>query len=235
MSERQYYELRVYRTLSSRHAGELGAFLEQAEIPAYNRLGIEPVGVFTGVYGPDNASLYVLIPHPDMPSVAEARDQLLADQAYRQRGKGILERGIENPAYYRIETTVLRAFQRMPTLELPQGNLSRRSRVFEVRIYEGHSLLANKKKIEMFNEGGEIEIFRNTGLCPVLFGETIAGARMPNLTYMVTFDSIEERDPTWQRFIHDPAWAALREDPQYANTVSTITDLILRPTSYSQM
>ena len=59
-----------------------------------------------------------------------------------------------------------------------------KSRILELRIYESHSTKAGQKKIEMFNEGGEIAIFRKTGLRPVFFGETLIGPLMPNLTYM---------------------------------------------------
>ena len=37
----------------------------------------------------------------------------------------------------------------------------------------------------MFNSA-EIAIFRRTGLRPVFFGETMVGAGMPSLTYMLT-------------------------------------------------
>ena len=40
-----------------------------------------------------------------------------------------------------------------------------------------------KKKIEMFNEVGEIAIFKKTGLQPVFFGETIIGPKLPNHFY----------------------------------------------------
>ena len=50
----------------------------------------------------------------------------------------------------------------MPKLEVPADVKGKGSRVFELRIYESHSKKANKKKIEMFNQG-EIAIFRSTG------------------------------------------------------------------------
>lgn len=96
-------------------------------------------------------------------------------------------------------------------------------------------MTAHKKKIEMFNEGGEIGIFRRTGMSPVFFGETLIGRRMPNLTYMLTFESMAHRDEVWERFRAAPEWHALRDNPAYTNTVSNITDYILEPRGYSQM
>ena len=232
---RQYYEIRLYRFLSSGHRIRFGEFVEQALIPAYDRLGIAPVGAFTGVYGPDSASLYVLIPHPDLESAVGARDKVLADREYLDAGKSFLETDGDHPAYHRYESRLLRAFTGMPRIELPTGHLERKDRIYEIRCYESHSRRAALKKIEMFNEGGEIDIFRRTGLSPVLFGETLFGPRMPNLVYMLGFDNMAHRDRAWESFRNHPDWAALRSDPQYANTVSTITDVILAPTENSRI
>ena len=87
----------------------------------------------------------------------------------------------------------------------------------------------------MFNEGGEIAIFRKTGLQPVFFGETLFGPALPNLTYMLVFENMARRDASWDRFRTDPDWLTLREVPIYQNTVSNITDIILRPTPFSQV
>ena len=45
----------------------------------------------------------------------------------------------------------------------------------------------------MFNDA-EAGIFKRLGMQPVFFGETIVGSNMPNLTYMVTFDSLAARE-----------------------------------------
>jgi len=120
-------------------------------------------------------------------------------------------------------------------VEVPEALLKTGSRVYEVRIYESHSLKAARRKIEMFNEGGEIGVFRKTGLIPVFFGETLFGPLMPNLQYMLVFESMEARDKAWSVFMKDPEWIRLRSDARYADTVSNITDLILNPEPYSQI
>jgi hypothetical protein len=69
----------------------------------------------------------------------------------------------------------------------------------------------------------------------VFFGETVIGAKMPSLTYMLTFTDMAARDAAWSAFGKDPDWKALSGDPQYRDNVSAITDIILQPTSYSQL
>lgn len=87
----------------------------------------------------------------------------------------------------------------------------------------------------MFNEGGEIDIFKRTGLQPVLFGETVAGAKMPSLVYVLAFDDMNDLDQKWNVFRDDPAWKKLSADPYYANIHSFTNDWIWSPTSFSQI
>ena len=44
---REYYELRAYRFKEGAGHELLEAYLEKAAIPALNRLGLKPIGVFT--------------------------------------------------------------------------------------------------------------------------------------------------------------------------------------------
>ncbi len=73
----------------------------------------------------------------------------------------------------------------------------------------------------MFNEE-EFPIFYKTKLNPVFFGEAIAGANLPCLTYMITFKNMEERDKNWAAFGADADWKKVSADVKYANTVSNI-------------
>jgi hypothetical protein len=137
--------------------------------------------------------------------------------------------------FIRAESSLLVGFKEMPTVEVPTDLLDKPGRVYEFRIYESHSMVAGKKKVHMFDEGGELAVFRRTGLHPVFFGETFAGRLMPNLTYLLVFEDMVQRDAAWARFSADPDWIRLREDPYYADTVSAITDYILTPAPFSQV
>src|SRR5205814_4218406 len=124
----------------------------------------------------------------------------------------ILDARLSDPAFVRAESTVLRAIEAMPTLEPSSGAGTNAPRIYELRTYESHSDRAALNKLKMFN-AGEIPIFRRTGLTPVFFGETLIGARMPSLTYMLTFADMAARDRSWSAFLKDPDWKTLSEDP----------------------
>jgi hypothetical protein len=230
-SEQQYFEFRQYRLHVGSKKNLLGNFLRKAAVPAMNRIGIEPVGVFSARYGPSDPTLYVLLVHKSLNTVVNSAAMLMQDEKFLEEGAEFINAPLSEPVYVRMESSLMRAFKDMPKLEAPE----KKDRIFELRIYESHSIKAAKKKIDMFNEGGEIAIFKKTGLQPVFFGETLVGPKMPNLTYMLVFEDMAERDKNWRRFGSDPAWKKLRSDPQYKDTVSNITDIILRPASYSQI
>jgi hypothetical protein len=210
-------------------------FYNEAAIPAFNRIGIKNVGVFNPVYGPESLSLFVLIPHQSLDAVYTDNEKLLEDKEYLKLGDKFLNSSINDSAFVKAEKTLLRAFDYFPEIKIQENLKNVSSSIFEIRIYQSPSVSAAKKKIQMFCQGGEIEIFKRTGLQPVLFGETIIGQQMPNLHYMLTFENIDARDKAWVQFRTDPEWQKLKSDLYYADLVSNITDIILKPASCSQI
>jgi hypothetical protein len=122
------------------------------------------------------------------------------------------------------------AFDAAPVIQLP----TKSQRLFELRIYEGYSEDAVKRKVRMFNEG-EIDIFKNVKINGVFFGENISGKDLPCLTYLSVYDNMEARDQAWKEFLAHPDWQKLSKLPEYANTVSKIHRIFLQPLPYSQV
>jgi hypothetical protein len=235
-AEREYYELRKYQLRRGPQQQTIDDFFRAAAIPASNRLGIKPVGVFNTAIGPGSPTLYVLAPHSSIESVVTSNDRMAADPEYLKAGAAFINATPTEPAYVRVESFLLAAFAGMPKLEVPPGTAEGRPRIFELRTYESHSKKANRTKMEMFNSI-EIAIFRRTGLRPVFFGETMVGAGLPSLTYMLAFADMEERTRAWAAFVADPGWKKLSATPGYTDPeiVSNITNVILFPTAYSQI
>jgi NIPSNAP len=230
--ERDYYELRLYQLRRGPQVKRMQDFLREAAIPAWNRIGVGPVGVFNVVIGPENPTLYVLLRHRSARSVLTAEDRLMADQEFRKAGADVIDTPSTDPAYVRMESSILVAFKAAPEIEVPQ----KQPRIFELRTYENHSKKANLTKIRMF-ETGEIAIFRRAGLQPVFFGETLAGALLPNITYMLTFRDFDARQKAWSAFGQDPEWKKLSSTPGFtdAEIVCNITNCILAPAAFSQV
>jgi hypothetical protein len=235
-AQRQFYELRLYHLRRGPQMDLFDKFYRDAALPALNRAGISQVGVFSVMVGPDSPTMYVLLTHPSLESLTTTPAHLDADAEYQKAGAEFINAPAVNPSYMRVDSSLMVAFEGMPKLEAPSFPGGGKSRLFELRTYESHSRKAHQKKVEMFNRG-EISIFRRTGLTPVFFGQTLIGSRLPNLTYMLGFENAEARDKGWSAFGGDAEWQKLRATPGYtdAEIVSDISNLLLRPTAYSQI
>jgi hypothetical protein len=228
----EFYELRVYTLKSAAQEKIIEDYFQNAAIPALNRLGSKNVGVFKELEPEGQTKIYVVIPFSSMDAYLGMEEKLAKDTAYQTAGASYLTAPASEPAYDRIQSSLLKAFVNMPKIEVPQKT----PRIFELRRYESASETAGKKKIEMF-EKAEIDIFRKVGLTPVFFGETLIGEMRPNLTYLLTFDDMAEHDKNWKAFLADPEWKKISSLPEYANSkiVSRITRTFLVPTAFSQV
>jgi hypothetical protein len=235
-ASREFYELRLYHLRRGPKQKLFDQFYREAAIPAMSRAGIGPVGVFGVISGPDNPTMYVLIPHKSLESFATANDRVRADREFQKAGAEFINAPASDPAYVRVESSLMVAFEGIPKLEVPAAAEGNKPRIFELRTYESHSKQANKKKIEMFNTG-EIAIFRRAGLQPVFFGETLIGAKMPSLTYLLVYENMAAHDKNWGAFGADPEWKKLSSTPGYTDPeiVSNISNIFLRPAAYSQI
>ena len=227
---RELIELRIYKAEKPEVREKLDRFLAEAAIPAWNRLGMKPVGAFV-MKDDSSPDVYVVMSHKSPECFITTQSRLWADAEYQKAGaffdppKGL-------PMYSRIETNLLLAFEGAPKLEMPGG--MKPDRVFQLRIYESHCEERARLKIDMFNSA-ELALFREAGMTWAFFGQALAGTRMPNLTYMLGFPDEAAQKAAWDKFGKSPGWNTLKDDPKYKDTVSNITNLILKPTAYSQI
>jgi NIPSNAP protein len=215
----------------------LGDFLQHAAIPALNRAGINPIGVFEGVSGVQTPGIFTLTPVPSFEALGTLESRLVQDQEFARAGAAYLDSTAADPPFIRQEVSVLTAFPKFPRIVVPAATATRGPRLFELRTYESPTEKAHREKVKMFSELGEIDIFRRVGLTPVFFSRTFAGPNMPSLTYMLVHENMAAHDKSWSAFGSDPDWRKLAQTPGYTDPeiVSNITAVFLRPTPYSQI
>ena len=231
------YEWRQYSMRTGTESRRLDDYLQNALLPALNRLGHTPIGVFQVTFGLPTPTTFVLTPFPSMAALGARDAKLDADEAYGKAGAAYLDAAAADPAYVRQEVSILTAFPQFPRIVVPAATATKGPRIFELRTYESPSEKAHRAKVKMFAEMGEIEIFKRVGLTPVFFARTVAGPRMPSLVYMLTHENLAARDKNWAAFGPDPEWRKLAQTPGFTDPeiVSNITDVLLRPTAYSQI
>ncbi len=232
-----FYEIKVYHFENESQEALIDDYLKNALVPAINRKGIKNVGVFKPVNNKsiEDKRIYVLVPFKSSKQFANLAEQLERDPIHTKDGKSYLDAGYNKAPYKRMESIFIKAFSNMPNMAVPALKNELSERVYELRSYEGPTEKMYAKKVEMFNTGGEISLFKRLGFNAVFYGSVISGSRMPNLMYMTTFEDMASRDEHWNSFRVDAEWKKLSAMDYYKNTVSKSDVILLNPTEYSQI
>ena len=208
---REFYHLRRYTLQSGPQTKLTESYFGDALIPALTRMGMGPMGAFRLDIGPETPDYYLLIPGASVETLAELDMRLAQDADFLKAADPFWNATAAAPAFQRVESFLLAAFEGWPKLTPPASSAAKAKRIFE--------------------------IFTQAGCHPVFFGDTLIGARMPSLTYMLSFADAAELDARWDVFRNDPAWKKLSTSPRYSSDqlVTNITNLVLSPLACSQI
>lgn len=218
---KEFYQLKIYHVKTKTQEARVDEFLQNTWMPAVHKAGIKNIGVFKRI-AQDTAEqlIYVLIPYKSLEQFSKA-DYPNMDAVYN------------DVPYTRIESVLLRAFKNMPRMQTPALTGPKRDRVYELRSYESPTEKYHINKVKMFNEGGEVDIFKRLDFNAIFYAEVLSGSRMPNLMYMTSFADQASRDAHWKAFSADEQWKKLRAMSEYQNNVSKSDIMFLYPTEYS--
>ena len=233
-SKNAIFELRYYRMRNGAQLQRTSDFLSKYYMPAAQRAGFGPLGFFNQLVADQGPFVLVVTSYPSISAIEAGTEKMKADKEFQ---KGFNDyNSMTELSYIRMESSLLRAFDGIPNVEIPPGDAKRAPRIFELRTYESNNVKASKAKIKMFDDA-EIKIFRRCGMIPVFFGETLIGRNLPNLTYLIAYDDLSERDKVWKAFGADPEWQKLRATPGLTDPeiVSNISNSILRPLPFSSI
>jgi len=229
---REFYQIKIYSLDTNEQVELTDHYLKEAFLPALKKQNITNIGVFKPRVDTIK-KIYVLIPFSSLEQFETLEDKLSEDKTYLRDGSSYLKASHDKPAYQRIESILLKAFIDMPKMEPSILNGERKDRIYELRSYEAPSEAYFKNKVEMFNAGGEVKLFKQLEFNAVFYGEVLSGVKMPNLMYMTTFTNQESRDAHWKKFGNAPEWKELVSMSKYNNNVSHIDIDFLYPTEYS--
>lgn len=233
--KRNYFEIRIYHFDNKEQQKITEDYLQNNYIPALHKAGIKLIGVFKPVEDDTAADkkIYVLIPYSSLKEFEKIKINYSIPGIDINAANKYVTAPYDKPVFNRMETILVRAFEEMPGLAKPTLTGPRNERVYELRSYESASEKIFQNKVDMFNKGGEVDLFKRLGFNAIFYSEVIAGARMPNLMYMTSFENKKERDEHWKTFSADEEWKKLSAMPQYQHNVAKIDITFLRPTSYS--
>jgi hypothetical protein len=106
--------------------------------------------------------------------------------------------------------------------------------IYETRVYRcvPGRLPALLKRFETVT----LKLWEKCGIRPVGFFTTLVGASNQELTYILAWESLAEREQKWAAFATDPEWLVARaKSEEDGQIVENIANQILQPTAFSAM
>ena len=106
--------------------------------------------------------------------------------------------------------------------------------IYEFRIYRclPNRLPALLKRFET----NTLRIWEKHGIRQAGFWTTVIGEFNLDLTYLLAWESLAEREKKWVAFQTDPEWIAARDASEKDGPiVATLSSSILQPTSFSSV
>jgi hypothetical protein len=106
--------------------------------------------------------------------------------------------------------------------------------IYELRVYRclPNRMPALLKRFETTT----LRIWEKHGIRQAGFWTTVIGECNQELTYLLAWESLAERERKWNAFVGDPEWLKARDESEKDGPiVATFANSILQPTSFSSV
>jgi len=227
----RYYILHQYFLKNGTQLGRLHDYLGKSLLPVLEKKLPGPKIVMQALVAPHMPQLAAIYGVRSVEDYIGLHETLMADKEFA-RALDAWEKGPEPPSEH-YASWLLKATDYSPEVK-PPAKPPQAPRVFELRTYHSPSLWQLRALHERF-AGPEIKIFHRVGVHPLFYSETVFGPLKPNLTYLIPFDNLAEREKAWARFGADPEWHKVRQESidRSGQIASIIQISLYTPTDYS--
>jgi len=233
----EFYQITVYHFKTPDQEKGLDDYLQHALLPALHKLNMGKIGVFKPIANDTAADklIYVFMSLKSFDQVLSLPGQVDKDADFNTAGASYLNAAYNNPPYVRMESIVLKAFPMAPQMQMPNLSGPHSEHVYELRSYESPTEKMHINKVKMFNEGGEVPLFKRLGFNAIFYAAVVSGSHMPNLMYMTSFDNMASREEHWKAFSADAEWKKLLAMPEYQHNVSRNETILCHAADYSDL
>lgn len=219
----RFYKLETFQLKAGTQPARMHEWLSNGLLPKLSKIHPGPAMVLEAVIGPHVPHLLLLTGYSSFEEIWNVHSKLGADGEPNASGP--------EPPFESQTVTLLEAASYSPEIVIEKRE---KPRVFELRVYHSPTGSQLRALHERF-AGAEVKIFHRSGIFPVLYTSTLIGANMPNLTYLIPFDSLAAREKAWDAFGADPEWIKARKESIDRNgQISSVSEIgIYRATPYS--
>jgi hypothetical protein len=227
----RFYTLEQLFLKNGTQAGRLNEFYAKSYLPVLSRYHSGPKIVLDALIAPHMPQMAVILGFESLEQMWASLSKVSAD-ADLLKAMDVLENHAE-PPFETKTSTLLEAAAYSPEVT-PLAEPPASPRVFELRVYHSPTFKQLRALHQRF-EGAEVKLFHRAGIHPVLYTSTVFGAAVPNLTYLIPFESLAAREKAWAAFGADPEWVKVRQESvEKSGQISSISNMSLyRATAYS--
>ncbi len=196
----RFYALDSFKLQAGNQVARLHEYFGKTVLPKAN-----------GLWGGPKIFLEALIA-PHMPQLLAVYGFSSLEEMWSVRGKMAADAdGSGEPSFETLDTTLVEAAPYSPEIAAASSSAAAKPRVFELRVYHSPTFRQLVALHERF-AGPEIKIFHRSGIQPILYSSTAIGQNMPNLTYLIPFESLAAREHAWAAFSADAEWVKVRKE-----------------------
>lgn len=106
--------------------------------------------------------------------------------------------------------------------------------IYELRVYQ--PVAGQMAKLQARFGDQLLPIWEKHGIRPIGFWVTLIGESSNELTYILKWESLADRETRWAAFQNDPAWHRVRDDSERDGPiVARISNQMLAPTTFSAL
>ncbi len=224
-----FYFIEHFSLKSGTELPRLHDFLSQALLPALNKVHSGPKIYLEALIAAQLPHLTAIYGYSSLEEIWNVHTRLFADETIGKAAEA-LESG-PGPAFESLDSAVVEAADYSPEIK-PDATTP--PRIFELRVYHSPTWKQLAALHDRFR-GPEIKIFHRSGIYPILYGSTVIGPNVPNLTYLIPFADLAAREKAWAAFGADPDWQKVRKESveKSGEIVSNIQVSIYKSTPYS--
>jgi hypothetical protein len=202
-----FYVLEQYFLENGSQPERIHNFFSKALIPTMRRFHKGPAIFAEALTAPHMPQVLAVFGASSVQEIFDLSNKLFADKDF-SKAYDDWEAG-EQP-FLSASASLLQATDYSPEITVPERAPESR-RILELRTYHSPTWRQLKALNERFS-GPEIKIFHRVGVHPLFYSTTVFGTMRPNLTYLIPFASLAEREKAWNAFGADPEWIKVRRE-----------------------
>ncbi len=224
----RFYTMDRFQLKQGTQPGRMNNWFQNFLLPKMSKIHSGPKIVLESVIAPHHPQILMIAGFSSFEQIWTTLSALNGADVWQAWEK--IERGPEPP----FESQSFSIYQAAPYSPEIAARRHDKPRYFELRQYHSPTGSQLKALHERF-AGPESKAFHRSGIFPVLYTSGLFGANLPNLTYLIPFDSLEAREKAWDAFAADPEWIKARQESIDAHgQIVAVADLsIYRATPYS--